>query len=291
MRSRQKEGTILKRYRAVIAALCCIAALPVNTVSAATADRITVAVSVAPQAYFVERVGGNYVNVEVIVPPGANHETYEPTARQLIGLSQAKICFLVGTDAFPFENRVSEIIRKDKKGGDVIKLSEGAALRGQDPHLWVSPAVVRIAARTIFRVLSGHDARHNDYYRANLDSFLSEIDSLDREIKKLLTGKKGAVFMVYHPAWGYFADEYGLQQLAIEDEGKAAGAAHIRKMINLAREKGIRVIFAQKGYDTKSAASIAAEIGGTVVVTDPLARDWPTSLRSFAEALARAARQ
>ncbi len=280
----------MKRYAVLTVVLCCAVALPVAKASAAAAGRIPVAVSIAPLAYFVEGVGGKYVNVEVIVPPGANHETYEPTSRQLVGLAQAKICFLVGTDAFPFENRISEMIRKGKKGIDLITLSEGAILREEDPHLWVSPAVVRIAARKIFHALSGHDPRHSENYRANLDSFLSKIDSLDREITKLLAHKRGAVFMVYHPAWGYFADEYGLKQLAIEEEGKTAGAAHLKKMIDLARQKGIRVIFVQKGYDTKSAASIAASIGGRVVETDPLARDWPASLRSFAEALSHAAR-
>jgi zinc transport system substrate-binding protein len=279
----------VKKYVLLAIMLCCTAALyRVNLCAAA--DRVTIAVSVAPQAYFVERVGGRYVDVEVIVPSGANHETYEPTSKQLVGLSRARILFLVGTDAFPFENRISQIIRRDKRGIDLIRMSEGAALRGQDPHLWVSPGIVRTAAHAIFRCLSGHDPLHGDYYRANLDSFLAEIDSLDREIKQLLSGKQGACFIVYHPAWGYFADEYGLRQLAIEEEGKAAGAAHIRKMIDLARQKGIRVLFVQKGYDTKSAASIAAEIGGKVVETDPLASDWPASLRSFAKALSQEAR-
>ena len=243
------------------------------------------AVSVAPQAYFVERVGGKYVDVQVMVPPGANHETYEPTSRQLVGLSRARIYFPIGTDAFPFETRIAAFIGKDNRGTDLVNMSEGAARQGQDPHLWLSPAVVRIAANNIFRGLSRHDPQHQDYYRANLAAFLAEIDALDQEIKKLLAGTKKSAFMVYHPAWGYFAAEYGLQQLAIEEEGKAAGAAHLKAMIDLAREKGIRVIFVQKGFDAKSAATIAGQIGGKVVETDPLAKDWPASLRSFAAAL------
>ncbi len=251
---------------------------------------MTVAVSVAPQAYFVEKVGGRYVSVEIIVPPGANHETYEPTPRQLVNISHASICLLVGTDAFPFESKITEIIKKDNGGIDLVRMSDGVSLRKDDPHLWLSPAIVKVTAQAIFRALSARDPAHADYYRANLNSFLGEIDSLDREIRKLLGGKKGASFMVYHPAWGYFAAEYGLTQLAIEEEGKPLGAAHIRKMIDLAREKDLTAIFVQKGYDTKSAAMVAAQIGGRIVETDPLAKDWPATLRSFAEALSRSAR-
>ena len=114
---------------------------------------------------------------------------------------------------------------------------------------------------------------------------------LDREIKRTLAEKKGFAFMVYHPAWGYFADEYGLVQLAVEEEGKPVNAAHIRRMVDLAREKGIRAILVQKGFDTKSARAIARDIGGEVVETDPLERDWLAGMKNFTAILTKVLRK
>ncbi|MBE0556977.1 MAG: zinc ABC transporter substrate-binding protein, partial [Proteobacteria bacterium] len=141
------------------------------------------------------------------------------------------------------------------------------------------------------RALTAFDPAYGDEYRNNLRAFLADIDAVDREIKRMLTGKKGAVFMVYHPAWGYFAAEYGLVQLAVEEEGKPVNAAHIRRMVDLAREKGIRAVIVQKGFDSKSARAIARDIGAEVVEADPLERDWRQGMKNFTALLAKVLRK
>jgi zinc transport system substrate-binding protein len=140
-----------------------------------------------------------------------------------------------------------------------------------------------MAAKNIYKALSRIDPSNKVYYKRNLDSFLMDIEQLDKEIKTILAGKKGYSFMVFHPAWGYFADEYGLKQLPIEVGGKTPSASNIKKMVDAAREKDIKIIFVQKGFDTKSAKTIADEIGGRVMEISPLEKDWLKNMKEIAE--------
>ncbi len=255
------------------------------------AEEIRVSVSVLPQAYFVERIAGAHANVSVMIPKGANHETYEPTPQQLVALFDSQLYLKVGAPGFPFEEKLlSTALGKNRKIR-VVSMSDGMTFRQEDFHVWTSPAAVRIAAGNIERALSAHDPAHRNEYSNNLRLFLADVDRLDGEIKGSLGGKKGFSFMVYHPAWGYFADEYGLRQLSIEEEGKPLSAAHIRRMVDLAREKGIRAILVEKGFDRKSAGTIAREIGGEVVEADPLERDWLSGMRHVTAVLTGALRR
>ena len=255
---------------------------------ASTSGKIQVVVSVLPQAYFVERIGGNRVDVQIMIPRGASPEMYEPTTQQLVRLSDARIYIKVGAPTFPFEKKYLHLITGKDKKMILVNMSDGTRYRKHDPHVWVSPSCVRIAAQNIYRALSLYDPRYRDYYGKNLAAFLDDIDKLDQKMRTFFAGKKGHAFMVYHPAWGYFADEYGLKQMAIEEEGKIKGASHIREMIDTARIKGIRVIFVQKGFETKSARTIAHEIGGKVIEVDPLQRDWLRGMEVFGEILSQA---
>ncbi|MBN1614785.1 MAG: zinc ABC transporter substrate-binding protein [Deltaproteobacteria bacterium] len=252
---------------------------------AAPSGKVALAVSIAPQAYFVERIGGDRVDVEVMIPGGVSPETYEPTPQQLVRLSSAQIYMKVGVAGLPAEKRFVDAVAGRGGGVAVVDMFAGAAQRRGDPHIWLSPSAVRLAAGNIERVLSAHDPGHEDEYRRNLGAFARDIDELDEDIRSVFAGLAGFSFMVYHPAWGYFADEYGLVQLAIEEEGKRAGLSHIRKMIDLAKKKGIRVILVQEGFDTKSAQSIARQIGGEVRTANPLERDWLVNTRNFARLL------
>ena len=254
-------------------------------VRAAPAGKVAVAVSVVPQAYFVERIGGDLVDVAVMIPGGVSPETYEPTPQQLVRLSSSRIYMKVGVPGLPSEKRFIDTVSDGSRKVTVIDMFAGAAQRRGDPHIWLSPAAARLAASNIERALSAHDPGHRDEYRRNLDVFIRDIHELDKDIRTMLIGREGASFMVYHPAWGYFADEYGLVQLAIEEEGKTAGLSHLRRMIDLAKKKGIRVILVQKGFDTKSARSVARQIGGEVWAANPLERDWLVNTRQFARFL------
>jgi zinc transport system substrate-binding protein len=249
---------------------------------AAPSGKVAVAVSIVPQAYFVERIGGSRVDVTVVVPGGVSPETYEPTPQQLVRLSSARIYMKVGVAGLPSEKRFVDTAAGSGRKVTVIDMFAGAVQRRGDPHIWLSPSAVRLAAGNIERALSAHDPGRKDEYRRNFGAFTRDIDALDKDIRSILVGREGFSFMVYHPAWGYFADEYGLVQLAIEEEGKTAGLSHVRKMIDLAKKKGIRVILVQEGFDTKSARSIARQIGGEVWTANPLERDWLVSTRNFA---------
>jgi zinc transport system substrate-binding protein len=253
--------------------------------------KIDITVSVPPQAYFVERIGGNHVSVHIMIPGGANPATYEPTPRQLINLSNSRMYVKVGAPTFLFEDKYLHAFVDRNPRMTVIDASSGVKFRTGDPHIWTSPAPVRIAAANIARGLADYDPSHKEEYEKNLKKFLSEIDNLDQSIIKSLKGKSGWSFMIYHPAWGYFADEYNLIQLPIEEKGKAGNAAHIRAMIDLARQKGIRDILVQKGFDAKNALTVANELGGSVVEVDPLERNWPQELRDFTGKLVNALRK
>jgi zinc transport system substrate-binding protein len=266
--------------------------LPGIGAAAFAADReITISVSVLPQAFFVERVAGQRAAVHVMIPKGANHETYEPTPQQLVALSDSRIYVKVGAPGLPFEEKYLRTVLDRNRKLIVVGMSDGVTFRKEDLHVWTSPAAVRIAAGNIARALMAYDPAHREDYDSNLHAFLREIDALDGDIRRALDAKKGYAFMVYHPAWGYFADDYGIRQLAVEVEGKPVSAAHIRRMVDIAREKGIRAILVQKGFDTKSARTIAREIGGEVVETDPLERDWLAGMRTFTALLTRILRK
>ncbi len=177
-----------------------------------------------------------------------------------------------------------------------MALIEHAAHEGEehgheigDPHVWVAPETVAVAARNIARGLSEIDPAHAGEYRKNLQQFLAEIDSLDREIRSRLTRRGGPRgFMVYHPSWGYFARQYGLEQIAIEAEGKEPSAARMIELIERARRGQVNVIFVQGGFPRKSAQVIADAVGGRVVAADPQERDWAGNLRRVSAALEEA---
>jgi zinc transport system substrate-binding protein len=298
-----------------LALLAACAAGPPN-VEAAPEERIQVAVSVPPQAFFVDRIGGARVTVQVMIPPGASETSYSPSPRQLVALTRARLYVKVGHPAFLFEANHIDRFLADHREIRVVDMSAGiepilegedegrvespgffgeeheshaanVAHIGGDPHVWVAPATVRVASRNIARALSAVDPGHAGEYRRNLSSFLAEIDALDREIRADLAAGSTRRFMVYHPAWGYFAREYGLEQMAIETGGREPSAGRLIEMIDRGRRDGVRAIFVQRGFARKSAEVIAEALGGEVVVVDPMAYDWIASLRSATRAFRR----
>jgi len=154
---------------------------------------------------------------------------------------------------------------------------------GLDPHIWLSPPLVKIQARAILAALQEADPAHRSVYEANFKAFSERIDQLDADLKETLAGKAGLQFMVFHPSWGYFAHAYGLKQVPIEIEGKDPKPAQLKELIEHAREIGIRVIFVQPQFSARSAKLVAREIGGQVVYADPLAPDWLDNLREVAK--------
>ncbi len=267
-----------------------------------------VAVSILPQRYFVEKIGGNFIQVEVMVPPGATPEQYEPRPKQMTALSRSTIYFTCGV---PFEkiwlpkmvsaNTKILVIHTEK---DIRKRAieshshhgEGAEPAGglpheeiDDPHIWLSPPLVILQARAIFEALAANDPQNRASYETNYRSFVLELIDLDLFLSRLFaTEAKPGSFMVFHPAWGYFADAYGLNQVPAEVEGKEPKAKELDEFIKRARELGIKAIFVQPQYSPRTAQTIADAVGCKLVEADDLAPDWEKNLRQVAGQIAAA---
>ena len=267
-------------------------------------NKLTVSVSVLPQEFFVEKIGGDKVSINTLIPPGASPVSYEPTPRQIADLVNSKIYVKVGHPSFPFEKKWFEKIISGKKI-IAVNMSAGIDYRfvekhdynedhnhraeetgiSNDPHVWVSPACVKKASENILKALIEADPENSKYYTANYEVFKKEIEKIQQQIHLILQGvnKENNKFMVFHPSWGYFADEFGLQQIAIESNGKEPSAKGIASIIDQAKLNNIKVIFIQKGFNSSAAQVIAKEIKGKVVEIDPLAKNWLENLKKVAE--------
>jgi len=251
-------------------------------------DKMKVTVSILPQQYFVERIGGQHVNVNVMVLPGASPATYEPKPEQLKALSQADAYVSIGV---PFENAWLERIASANPDMLMVDTTQGIERVGDDPHIWLSPKLVKVQAQTICDALAQLDPAHKAAYQANLNSLLADIDALDTEIRTTLAGVKSRKYMVFHPSWGYFARDYELEMIPIELGGQEPSAAELAALITEAKEAEVRVIFAQPEFSTRDAETIAREIGGEVLLISPLALDWLDNLRKAADVFAEALNQ
>ncbi|BBO90309.1 metal ABC transporter solute-binding protein, Zn/Mn family [Desulfosarcina ovata] len=281
-------------------------------------------VSVAPQAYFVQQIGKDRVDVQVLVEPGADPHTYEPKPQQMVALSKARLYFAIGIE---FEKaKLGKITamnpnltvvhtdhgilklpmaahhhhpdaadddhampHTDKSGKAVSSEMHAEHDHGsRDPHIWLSPPLVMLQARSILTALETVDPDHRSGYEANYRAFMLELVDLDARLRADFDGLQGSSFMVFHPSWGTFAHAYGLRQVSIEIEGKSPKPAQLMALIEHARESGIKVVFVQPQFSLKSAREISKAIDGRVVVVDPLAGDWATQLRKTAEEIKRA---
>ncbi|MCB2173531.1 zinc ABC transporter substrate-binding protein, partial [archaeon] len=288
----------------------------------AAAVKLAVFVSILPQKYFVQQIGRELVEVQVMVQPGASPATFEPSPGQMAAIAGANIYFSIGV---PFEKIWLPKITASNPGMKIVPTDHGVPkmamtdhLHGeethprpsgrepagkyqpdknhadessQDPHIWLSPPLVAIQAQTILLALQELDPDNRSIFEANYNDFISEIQVLNAELQTIFSARQGLKFLVFHPAWGYFAQAYGLKQIPVEVEGKSPKPARLIELIKLARKTGIRVIFAQPQFSAKSAEVIARGIGGQVVLADPLAEDWPLNLRTVARKIEAALRE
>ena len=262
-----------------------------------------VTVSILPQKFFVNKIAGDLVKVSVMVAPGSNPATYEPRPTQMKALIHSKIYFAVGA---PFERAWLHKFIKVSPGMQVVHTDQTIRKRrmdsnyfdikaqpkkqktckqdiGLDPHIWLSPPLVKIQVGIIKAALINIDPANEEIYEHNFKAFQTEVDLLDANIRKLFESRRaGAEFIVFHPCWGYFADAYGIKQVPIEVEGKEPSATKMAGFINYARTKKIKFIIVQTQFPTKSAKTIAKEIGAQIVVADPLAEDWIKNLSEVA---------
>ena len=244
-------------------------------------------VSIVPQKYFVERIGGEAVQVEVMVPPGANPDIYEPGPRQLKALTRADAYLSIDV---PFEKAWLERFRAVNPRMEMADAGKGIQRLGPvenpDPHIWLSPELVKQQARNIHDLLLRLDKSRAEQYQKNLQSFLVDADRLDQSIRKKLSALNKRTFLTFHPAWAYFARAYNLEMMAIETEGQEPGPAELARLIRRAKEHNIRLIFVQPEFNARTAELIARELKGRTFAVSPLAYDWPGNLMKIAEAIA-----
>ena len=283
---------MIKRWYVIVITLSLGAALLTGCGQSATPDQsatsepagsLNVTVSILPQKYFVEHIGGEHVEVNVMVEPGSSPATYEPKPEQLTALSKAAAYVSIGV---PFEAAWLDKIASANSDMLMVDTTQGIEKVGTDPHIWLSPSLVKIQSQTIYEALAQLDPAREADYKTNLDSFIADIDDLDAEIRATLAGLKTKKFMVFHPAWGYFARDYGLEMIPIEVGGQEPSAAELAALVIEAQEEDIKVIFAQPEFSTKDAETIASEIGGEVLLIDPLDTEWLDNLRHVARTFA-----
>jgi len=259
-------------------------------------QRLTVVVTILPQEEVARAVGGERVCITVIVPPGVEPHTYEPSATQIVQISRADIYLRLGPGLLPFEDALVDRLKTLNPGMVIVDMSRGfspIAVPGQghdtaygvDPHVWLSLAHLRLMAENVAEAFSAADPANAGDYTAARDAYIARVEESDRRIRGTLLGMEGKPCLVFHPAWGYFAREYGLVQVAVGEGGREPSARGLSSLIAQAREEGIRVVFAEPQYDTRGSEVVAREIGGTVVLIDPLAPDTLSNLERVASAI------
>ena len=267
----------------------------------ASGKNISVSVSIPPLKYVLNKIGGEQVQVSVMVPPGSNPATYEPKPRQMSALADTDMYFAIGV---PFEKswlprfskvnkhmrivRLDLVINKRTLATDYentsrkhLKPSDG----NKDPHVWLSPLAMRLISAKVARIFSRSDPDNACKYRQNYLQLAREINQLDKRILKLFSATEPdkIQFMTLHPAWGYLARDYGLQQIPIKLQGKSPGPKEMGKLIDMAKALDIDTIFVQPQFSQKEAETIAEQIGAKVISLNPLAADWNNNLLDMAQ--------
>ncbi|WP_298651086.1 zinc ABC transporter substrate-binding protein [uncultured Proteiniphilum sp.] len=275
-------------------------------------DKRVLTVTIEPQRYFLDQIVGDAFTVNTLVPPGTSPETYEPAPSVMIDMGKSDIYFMVG--GLGFENAWSKRLTENNPDVTIVNCSEGIDLMeghghnhdhahghhdqadghghahshgAMDPHVWSSPLAVKIFIRNMLGAVVKADPDNEEIFRTGFDEFSVKIDRTDSLIRNLLVNIPSKSFIIYHPALGYFARDYGLYQYSVEFEGKSPSPSQIKELVDIARKEKINTVFIQRGFDTKNAAVIAQEIGAEVFEIDPLRYEWDEELLRIATILAR----
>ena len=286
-------------------------AVLILTGTAAAAQVPRVAVSILPQKYFVDRISGGTSQVLALVGPGQNPHSYEPTPRQMADLGSAAAWLTIGVD---FENGLVPKVRNLYPRLRLIDTTEGVSFRaleahshdedehgheedehddhegGRDVHIWLGREGALAQARQVRDLLTALDPGKTAVYARNHDALVRDIGAVFDDLAKTLTPLRGRPVFVYHPAFGYFLDEFGIEQVAVEAGGKEPTQKNLAALIDRARGENARVIFVQPQFSKTAARTVARAIGGVVAEIDDLAPDWLANLKKMGDALKAAAR-
>ncbi len=259
--------------------------------------QLQVVCSIEPLSYFVKRIGGSHVDVSVMVPPGGNPHSYEPAPRQMVRLGSAAL-FIKAGSGVEFELDWMRRFLSLNSNLKVCSAVEGVRLipvkkddahettqeeshhHGRyDPHYWLSPENGIIIAKNVEHALASADPLNKNGYRENREKLVTELQSLDREIQRQLVALRNRRFLVFHPAWGYYAAAFDLEQIPVEEEGKTLTPRQMQRVIDQAKANNIKVVFVSPQFSRSQAETIAKEIGGVTRSVDPLSADYQENLR------------
>ena len=268
-------------------------------------EKPVITVTLEPQRYFTEAIAGDKFKVISMVPKGSSPETYDPVPQQLVSLGDSKAYFRIGYIGFEqtwmerLMNNTPHIQVFDTSKGIDLILNNGDHDHGHghgphdghihavEPHVWNSAANALIIAGNTYKALSQLDKANDAYYMARYDSLCQRIQHTDSLIRQQLSAPEAAkAFMIYHPALSYFARDYGLHQISIEEGGKEPSPAHLKELIDLCQTEDVRVIFVQPEFDKRNAETIAQQTGTKVIPINPLSYDWEEEMLNVAKALA-----
>lgn len=253
-------------------------------------------VTLEPLRYFTEAIAGDNYEIVSMVPKGSSPESYDPTPQQLVNLSKSQAYFRIGYIGFEQAwmkkleaNCPNMKVYNTSKGIDLIRdkghwhgdhFHEG----GVEPHVWNSTQNALIIADNIYQALCELDSTHQEDYQKRLDVLKQTIRQTDANICTLLENAD-STFLIYHPALSYFARDYGLKQVSIEEGGKEPSPAQLKALIETCRNENVHTIFVQQEFDQRNAQLIANELGVNIVSINPLSYDWVKEMIRIAEAL------
>lgn len=260
--------------------------------------KVHIVVSILPEVSFAKAIGKGLVSVSAMVKPGDSPHTYEPKPSQMKEIAKADLYLAIGVE---FENAWLPRFAAQNKNMKIIDISKGIKKEWmptfddkkrsggeKDPHIWTAPQNIKIIAKNIYKSLAKTDSKNAMIYKRNYEKFILHVELVDREIKGILKNTpKNSKFMVFHPAWGYFAKEYNLTQLPIEIEGKIPKPKDMIKIIKIAKAQKIKAIFTQPEFSDKIAKQFAKELNIKVVKATPLNPNWEENLINFAKAIAK----
>jgi zinc transport system substrate-binding protein len=254
-----------------------------------------VSVSILPIKYFIDRLTDNALEVNVMVPQGASHGTYSPTARQMQRLSDSGIYFRIGYLGYEqaFIRRLNELNpeMKEVNLSNYTELIRGKPIvhgdhvheGGIDPHIWTSPAVMLSLLPVIKAALVEIYPEFQETVEANYPALYAVVERVHLQMHEITQSISQKRFMIFHPALTYLARDYGMEQVSIEHEGKEPSPGQLSQLIRQARAESIPVIFIQEEYDQRNAELVADETGAHIIQINPLSYDWLKEMNDLME--------
>jgi len=247
-----------------------------------TYAKVDISVSITPQAKMVKSIAGDLANITVVVPKGASPHNYAPTPSKMLKIEKSKIYFAIGVE---FEKIWLEKFKNQNKDLLIVDLSKEIKKTNENPHIWLSLDNLEKMAFKVYKTLSSFDPDHKDIYEKNYLKYISKIKECKNDLKKSIKERKSRVFMIFHPAFTYFANEFNLTQLPIEIDGKEPTLKELIKVMKKAKKEHIKTIVTSPEFSDKAAKTIAKEIDAKVVKISPLNPDICDSLKSIVENL------